>query len=224
MSETLLPCVEIDPSVPAQRSIIWLHGLGADGNDFVPIVPELGLPEDLAVRFVFPHAPSIPITINNGFVMPGWYDIVSLDLRNRADEAGVRVSQERVHQLIRAENERGIPTENIILAGFSQGGAVAMHTAIRYPEKLAGLVALSTYLVCQDSVDAELSDANRELTIFQGHGSLDPMVPIDRGADARTNLEARGYTVEWHDYPMPHAVCAEEIAAVGAWLRARFAD
>ena len=218
MSEALLPCLEIEPSTTATHSVIWLHGLGADGHDFEPIVPYLGIPEDLAVRFVFPHAPKIPVTLNGGFVMPAWYDIRDMDLRNRADEAGVRESEQRVHDLIAREHERGVPSENIVLAGFSQGGAVALHTGIRYPEKLAGVIALSTYLVCQDSIESERSEANQATPIFQGHGTADPMVPIQRGSDARARLEELGYTVEWHDYPMPHSACPEEITDIGTWL------
>lgn len=214
--------VEVETGAEPSASVIWLHGLGADGHDFEPIVPALAMPPELGVRFVFPHAPAIPVTINNGFVMPAWYDIRDLDLQNRADEAGVRASQERVHALIRRENARGIGCEDIVLAGFSQGGAVALHTGIRYPEKLAGIMALSTYLVCRDSIATERSEANRTTPIFQAHGTQDPMVPCENGEAARDRLVELGYSVAWHTYPMPHAVCPEEVAEIGSWLRARF--
>lgn len=219
MNDAVLPCVEIDPPGPIQRTVIWLHGLGADGHDFEPIVPELGIPASLGVRFVFPHAPSIPVTINGGFVMPAWYDILAMDLRRRVDEAGVRASAERVTALITRENERGVASGRIVLAGFSQGGAIALHTALRHPERLAGLIALSTYLVCGESLDAERSEANRGLPVFQAHGTVDPMVPLANGREASERLAALGHPVAWHTYPMPHAVCAEEIVAIGRWLR-----
>ncbi len=171
MSETaLLPCVEQEPAGEARAAVIWLHGLGADGHDFAPIVPELGLPENHGVRFVFPHAPRIPVTLNGGLVMPAWYDISSLDLRGQ-DEAGIRKSGGEVERLLRREIERGVPTEKIVLAGFSQGGAIALFSGLRYPQRLAGIMALSTYLVAPEAVESELSPANRELPIFQAHGT-----------------------------------------------------
>lgn len=222
MSEPLLSAVEINPAGPIQRSVIWLHGLGADGHDFEPIVPGLGLPAELGVRFVFPHAPAIPITINQNFVMPAWYDIKSLDLENRADEAGVELSAQRVTALIQREIDSGVPAENILLAGFSQGGAIALHLGLRFPKRLAGIMALSTYLVCGDRVEAERSEANRDVPIFMAHGTVDPMVPIDRGQQARDALTELGYAIQWHEYAMPHAVCPQETADIGAWLRERF--
>ena len=217
-AETLLPCVELEPSQPATASVIWLHGLGADGNDFAPIVPELGLPADHAVRFVFPHAPSIPVTLNGGFVMPAWYDITSLDARGQ-DEIGIRQSDARLQQLIAREIERGVPSDKIVVAGFSQGGAIALFTALRFPQPLAGIMALSTYLVAPDALAAQLADANRQVPVFQAHGTLDPMVAYDKGLESRRWLTERGWQVEAHDYPMAHQVCLEEIQAIGLWLR-----
>jgi phospholipase/carboxylesterase len=221
-SSELLPCVEIEPATPAQFSVIWLHGLGADGHDFVQIVPYLGLSPSLAVRFVFPHAPRMPVTVNGGTVMPSWYDILELDLENRHDAAGVRRSARKVEALIARENERGVPTRRIVLAGFSQGGAVATHVALRQSQPLAGLLALSTYLVLSDTVDAEVTTANRSIAVFQAHGMEDPIVRFDRGVALRDRLKKLGCDVEWHTYPMGHEVCLEEIEAIGAWMSARF--
>lgn len=222
MEAELLPCVEIAPSGgrAATRAVIWLHGLGADGHDFEPIVPELGL-DDLAVRFVFPHAPRIPVTINGGMVMPAWYDITDLDLRRRADLDGVRRSDEHVRALIRRENERGVPTEHIVLAGFSQGGAIALHAGLRHAETLAGIVALSTYLIEPETLEADRADANLRTPVLQAHGTQDPMVPAAAGRAAHERLVALGYDATWHDYPMMHQVCLEEIQEVAAFLRAR---
>lgn len=220
-SSEILPCVEIEPATAAQFSIIWLHGLGADGHDFVPIVPHLGLDPSLAVRFVFPHAPRMPVTINSGAAMPAWYDIRDADIAQRHDEAGIRLSARRVEALIARENERGVPCRRIVLAGFSQGGAVATHVALRHSRPLAGLIALSTYLVLGDTLDAEASPANRSISAFQAHGTQDPMVHFERGVALRDRLVALGCDVEWHTYPMAHEVCLEEIAAIGAWLTPR---
>lgn len=221
MTTALLPCVELDPPTPHRSSVLWLHGLGADGNDFVPIVPHLGLDPDLGVRFVFPHAPSIPVTLNQGFVMPAWYDIEDLDLGRKHDEAGILLSCERVRALIAAERERGIPSERIVLAGFSQGGAIALHEGIRHPETLAGILALSTYALRSETTSTEASEANRSTPIFQGHGTMDPMVEMGRGVQAREHLRKHGWDVEWHEYPMMHEVSMEEIRDVGAWLADR---
>jgi phospholipase/carboxylesterase len=218
MSE-VLPCVRIDPPGAARAAVIWLHGLGADGHDFEPIVPELRVPPGLGVRFLFPHAPAIPVSLNGGFVMPAWYDIQELDLRRRHDEQGIRRSAARVEALIAREVEGGIPAGRIALAGFSQGGAIALFTALRHPQRLAGVVALSTYLVCEDSLDAERSPANQDLPVLQAHGTHDPMVGFERGEHARDALRARGYRVDFHQYPMQHQVCLEEIEVVGAFLR-----
>ncbi len=220
----LLPAVEVGALSEARASVVWLHGLGADGHDFEPIVPELGLADELGVRFVFPHAPAIPVTINGGFVMPAWYDILSMELDRRHDEAGVRLSAERVEALVRREIDGGVPAERIVLAGFSQGGAIAAHVALRFPERLAGLVMLSTYIVCEGTLEAERSEANQGLPVFQAHGLYDPMVTPDRGTAARDRLEGLGHSVEWHTHPMQHEVCLEEIRALGTWLSARLAN
>ena len=203
-----------DPSF----SVIWLHGLGADGNDFVPVLPYLNLSE-LAIRFVFPHAPSIPVTINGGIVMPAWYDIRGGDLSMRHDEDGIRLSARQVETLVAREKRRGIPAERIVLAGFSQGGAIALHVGLRYPERLAGVIALSTYLVLEQTLDTERSSANSGTPIFQVHGSMDPVVDVRRGEVCRDQLVAAGYGLEWSTYPMQHEVCREELVAVGGFLR-----
>ncbi|MSR62543.1 MAG: carboxylesterase [Planctomycetes bacterium] len=217
-----LPAVELEPERPAERAVIWLHGLGADGHDFPPIVPELDLDPALAIRWVFPHAPPIPVTINGGMLMPAWYDIRGLDFDRRHDEEGMRLSAACITSLIERENERGLPCERIALAGFSQGGAVAAHVALRHPQRLAGLACLSTYLVLPDALAAERSPANRDLPIFQAHGTFDPLVTLARGREARERLGELGYALEWHEYPMEHQVCAAEIRDLGRWFAARF--
>ncbi|HTJ95471.1 MAG TPA: alpha/beta hydrolase [Pararobbsia sp.] len=219
----VLPAIEIETGEQPDCSVIWLHGLGADGSDFVPIVPELGLPDTLHVRFVFPHAPSIPITWNNGYVMPGWYDIYSLDEgRRHADEQGIRRSRDAVRALVARENARGVPTHRIVLAGFSQGGAVAYIAGLTHAEPLAGIVALSTYIAAPAMLESERTKANGETPIFAAHGLGDEVVPATLGATARDTVAAYGNPVEWHEYPMPHSVCLEEIAQIGAWLTTRF--
>ena len=223
MSE-LLPCVELGPAEGARASIVWLHGLGADGRDFVPIVPELGLPDD--VRFVFPHAPSMPVTINAGFVMPAWYDIYQMDdgvtpIDQRQDGDGVRASATRVADLLAREAARGVPPERTILAGFSQGGAIALFLGQRYPERLAGIVGLSTYHLLADSLPDEASEANRDTPVFMGHGTMDPVVRVVRGRQARDDLVAAGRDVQYEEYAMQHEVCMTEITDVGGWLKAR---
>lgn len=217
MSE-LLPCVIVEPTAEHKATVIWLHGLGADGHDFEPIVPELKLPAELGVKFIFPHAPVIPVTINGGYQMRAWYDIRNADLSQREDEAGVRQSAEQVEQLIKHEIEQGIPADKIILAGFSQGGAIALHLATRFDQKLAGIIALSTYLTVPDKLAAENSDANLTTPIFMAHGQQDPVVPIQRGQYSAKVLEDNGFKVQWSDYPMPHAVCLEEIQALGRYI------
>lgn len=217
-----LPTIEIETTADPRYAVIWLHGLGADGADFVPIVPELGLAAAPGVRFIFPDAPSIPVTCNGGWVMPAWYDIISLEPHSRRiDEAGIVASRTAIRRLIGREVARGIAPERIFLAGFSQGGAVAYTTALTHPEPLAGIIALSTYIPSAALIEREATDANRAIPILAAHGSEDDVVSPALGQVARDFLIGRGYTVEWHEYPMPHAVCDEEVDRIGAWLRAR---
>ncbi len=216
--EPLLDCVVLEPGRPADSAVIWMHGLGANGFDFPPIVPELGLGEDHGVRFVFPHAPAIPVTINQGYVMPAWYDIKGEDFERQPDEAGVRLSAARVERLVQRELDRGIEPARIVLAGFSQGGAIALHLGLRYPQRLAGLLLLSTYLACDGNLDGERSAANQDVPIFQAHGSEDPMVRFEKGLAARDRLQGLGYAVQWEEYRMQHQVVPAEISAVGTWL------
>ena len=214
----LLKSVEIEPRTTARACVIWLHGLGADGHDFEPIVPSLRLAPSLAVRFVFPHAPAIAVSINNGFVMPAWYDIRDLDLRNRHDETGVRRSAAAIELLIDREHARGVPSSRIVLAGFSQGGAIALFAGLRHAERLAGIVGLSTYMVLADTTAAEAAPANRDTPILMCHGTRDPMVGLARGKSSMEALRAAGFAVDWHEYPMQHEVVLEEIALVGEFL------
>ncbi|WP_350016378.1 dienelactone hydrolase family protein [Rhodanobacter sp. IGA1.0] len=218
-----LPAVEHETAAHPTHSIIWLHGLGADGHDFAPIVPELVDPAWPALRFVFPHAPVRPVTINNGMSMRAWYDITGFDLTSRQDEAGIRASIAETEALIAREHERGVPSERIILVGFSQGGAIALSAGVRHAQKLAGIVALSTYLPISATVAGERHAANAATPIFWGHGTADPVVVLQRGSDSRNALQALGYTVDWHTYPMAHAVCAEEIGDLRHWLGQRLA-
>src|SRR5215510_8749623 len=218
----LLETIEIETGKSPTAAIIWMHGLGADGNDFVPIVGELGLDSAPAVRFVFPHAPMRPVTINNGFVMRAWYDVAFGDLEGKSrkpDEQGVRDSEVQIGALIEREAKRGIPAGSIVLAGFSQGGAIALQTGLRYPEKLAGIMALSTYLPLAALLPQEASPANKQTSIFMAHGTFDPVVAYLMGTTSRVTLTGLGYNVEWHEYPMQHSVCAEEVRDIGAWLR-----
>jgi phospholipase/carboxylesterase len=198
-------------------AVIWMHGLGADGHDFEPIVPALNLPSRLAVRFVFPHAQVRPVTINNGMSMRAWYDIFSLG-GGREDEAGLRATQQHIESLIARERARGIVANRIVLAGFSQGGAVALMTALRHPERLAGVMALSTYLPLAGKLATERQLVNADLPVFMAHGKSDEIISIDRAASSRDVLLALGYPVEWNSYAMGHAVCPQEIADIGAWL------
>jgi phospholipase/carboxylesterase len=220
----LLQYVELATGPAPKGSVIWMHGLGADGWDFVPIVRELPLPEGLDLRFIFPHAPTRPVTINNGYVMRAWYDIALQDLARKPDERGIRESQAQVEALIAREKGRGVAADRIVLAGFSQGGAIALQAGLRHAESLGGIVALSTYLTLQDSLEREAAAANKRTPIFMAHGTQDPIVPIDLAEASRKVLEARGYDVEWHGYPMPHSVCPEEVEHLGAWLAARYAS
>ena len=218
MTTDLLECIEIETAPAPRASIIWLHGLGADGHDFVPIVPELPLPKTLAVRFVFPHAPMRAVTINGGAVMRAWYDVVAAGGDRREVEAGVRESARRVEALIDRERSRGVADSAIVLAGFSQGGAMALHTGLRHAERLAGIMALSCFLPLADAVASEASPANRDAPIFMAHGAHDPLIPLARGRHARDLLRGIGYRIAWHEYPMPHSVCAEEVSDISAWL------
>ncbi|MFC5527756.1 alpha/beta hydrolase [Rhodanobacter ginsengisoli] len=215
-----LPTVERETAAHPVFSIIWLHGLGADGNDFVPIVPELVDGAWPALRFVFPHAPVRPVTINNGLSMRAWYDIAGFDTLAREDIAGIRASIGEVETLIEREHDRGVPSERIVLAGFSQGGAIALAAGLRHAQKLAGIVALSTYLPLAAKLADERSGANANTPIFWGHGTADPVVVLQRGVDSRDLLQSLGYPVDWHSYPMAHAVCADEIAELRRWLGA----
>jgi phospholipase/carboxylesterase len=211
--------VEIETGPAPQGSVIWLHGLGADGHDFEPIVPQLIHRGERALRFVFPHAPVRPVTLNGGFRMRAWYDIVSLERRGPEDERGVRESEQTVAALIRRETERGIVSERIVLAGFSQGGAVALFAGTRYSNRLAGIMGLSCYMLGAARFAAERVAANQHTPIFLGHGTQDAVVAPLLGEEARRTLEQAGYAVEWHTYPMAHAVCPQEIADIAAWLR-----
>lgn len=217
MNQELLPCVEIDPPGAPRTCVLWLHGLGADGHDFEPIAAQLALPETLGVRFVFPHAPQRPVTINGGYVMRAWYDILAPGRGHVVDEAGIRDSRRQVERLIDRERSCGIPADGIVLAGFSQGGVIALEAAARYRETLGGVLALSTYLALPEP----FPDAGKNIPIFMAHGTQDPIISYSLGVDSRNTLERKGYAVEWHSYPIPHAVCPEEIRDIRAWLLAR---
>ena len=210
--------IEIERGRAPCAAVIWMHGLGADGHDFVPVVHDLALPETLAVRFVFPHAPLRPVTINRGAVMRAWYDVYGDAGVRREDAEGVRDSERRIEALIARETGRGIPPGAIVLAGFSQGGAMALHTGLRHPARLAGILALSCFLPLADALGAEASPANRAVPIFMAHGTDDAVIPLARARRARDRLVELGYRVLWHEYRMPHAVCAAEITDVSAWL------
>ena len=217
----MLDCIEIEPKTSARASVIWLHGLGADGNDFVPIVDELGLGTDHGIRFVFPNAKTRPVTINNGMAMRAWYDIKGMAIADKQDAEGIRDSASEIEQLIAREAERGIAAESIVIAGFSQGGAIALHTGVRHAERLAGIMGLSTYLPLAETLANEASQANRQTPILMAHGSQDPVVPVQLGQASRDHLLDAGYDVAWHEYPMQHQVCMPEIATIGRWLGER---
>ncbi len=219
----MLETVEVQTAAKPDAAVIWLHGLGADGHDFEPIVPELVRPHERAWRFIFPHAPVRPVTINNGMVMRAWYDLKGLDRRAVDDVAGFRDTDERVGQLIAREHERGIRADRIVLGGFSQGGAVSLYMMPRFAEKLAGVLALSCYLPCESSFPAERRPENDTTPIFMAHGRGDAVLPMSLGVESRDYLEAQGYAIEWHDYPMPHSVCPAEVADIRAFLAARAA-
>ncbi|GMU70562.1 MAG: dienelactone hydrolase family protein [Burkholderiales bacterium] len=214
----LLPAVIVDTASNPDASVIWMHGLGDTGHGWSGVVPELGLPTSLAVRFLFPHAPSMPVTINQGYVMPAWYDVRSANFGSRADVDGVRASRDRIEAMIAAERARGVAASRIVLAGFSQGGAIAIYTALRHRERLAGIVALSTYLVDAASLATEASPANRGLPIVMAHGTRDPVIPIALAEASRDALVSAGWQVEWHAYTMEHSAVLEEIRVVGAFL------
>jgi phospholipase/carboxylesterase len=218
-----LPCVEIETAPNPTHAVIWLHGLGADGNDFAPIVPELVDPSWPALRFVFPHAPVRPVTINNGYAMRAWYDIKGAAIADKQDEPGIRASIAALDALIAYEGTRGIAPSRVLVAGFSQGGAIALSGAIRHPERLAGIIALSTYLPLAEKAAVECHTANAGLPVFMGHGSMDAIVPPALGTMSRDALVALGYDVDWHVYAMAHQVCAEEIEDLRAWIGARLA-
>jgi phospholipase/carboxylesterase len=221
---TLLECVEHETGAAPTWSIVWLHGLGADGHDFAPIVPELVRRDWPALRFVFPHAPVRAVTINRGMRMPAWYDIRDLDLDQRADERGVRESMAQVEALIQRELERGVPASRLILAGFSQGGAIALATGVRREAPLAGIVALSTYLPMASTTAVEATTRGLATPVFMAHGRQDPVVPASLGALSRDILRKLGATVDWHEYTMPHSVCGDEVRDLGDWLDRRFAE
>ena len=215
---TLLPRVELESAPHPTAAVIWLHGLGADGHDFAGLVPELDLSNCPPIRFVFPHAPSMPVTVNGGYVMPAWYDILGPDLVSQQDAAGIQASERAIVALIAQEVARGIPAERIVLAGFSQGCAMALHTGLRLPQRLAGIMALSGYLPLADRFTAERHPANAQTPVFMAHGTQDPVVVIARGEASRDALAALGQPVEWHSYPMPHSLHPREISDVSAFL------
>jgi phospholipase/carboxylesterase len=210
--------IELETGPQPTASVLWLHGLGADGTDFVPVVDALDLPAR-PIRFVFPHAPMRAVTINQGYVMRAWYDIASTDLERRADERGVRESQQLVEGLIERERGRGVAAERIVLAGFSQGGAIALQTGLRHAARLGGVMALSCYVPLAATVEAERSAASGAVPIFMAHGTHDPVIPLRLARESRDLLRAAGYDVSWHEYPMEHSVSPEEVEAIGAWLR-----
>jgi phospholipase/carboxylesterase len=212
-----LESIEVETGKNPGAAVIWLHGLGADGHDFEPVVPELQLPAKLPVRFIFPHAPQRPVTINMGMRMRAWYDILQLG-GGAEDEAGIREAQGLLEKLIAAQKQRGIPARRIVLAGFSQGGAIVLQTALRHPERLAGVMALSTYLPLQEKLDQERNAMNNDLPVFMAHGAYDNMIPMFRAAQSRDALKDLGYAVEWREYPMPHSVCPEELGDIAAFL------
>jgi phospholipase/carboxylesterase len=213
-----LETVEVEPRAAADAAVLLMHGLGADGHDFESLVPELRLPVSPSVRWVFPHAPVRPVTINGGVRMRAWYDIVALDRSAPEDEAGIRSSADALFALVRRERERGIDAGRIVLAGFSQGGAMALFTALRWPERLGGVVALSCYLPLAATLPAEAHPANAAVPVFMAHGTFDPLVPPALGESSRDFLRSRGHDVEWHTYPMPHSVCADEVQDLRDWL------
>lgn len=218
MEDTPLECIQINPTAPPSHVVIWLHGLGADGHDFEALVPELKIPDTLPIRYIFPHAPMRPITINMGMVMRGWYDIREMDLSRDVDYPGIKVSAAQLASLINNEIEAGMPSNRIVLAGFSQGGVITLHTGLRYGTPLAGILALSTYCPTLASLGQEESAANQRIPLMMAHGRNDPLIPIALAETARDGLLDRDYVVQWHDYPIGHEVCMEEIQQVRKWM------
>ena len=218
----VLDAVEIETGREPIAAVVWLHGLGADGHDFEPLVPWLDWQDAPPIRYVFPHAPVRPVTVNGGMQMRAWYDIRGIDIDRDQDESGIAESIDQATALVRREEDRGIDPGRIVVAGFSQGGAIALQCALRYPVRLAGLIALSTYLLLESRLGSERHEANAGLPVFFGHGSADPIVPARLGSHAAGALERLGHPVEAHTYPMQHAVCPEEIEHIAAWLRKRF--
>jgi phospholipase/carboxylesterase len=217
-----LELIELATGAEPKGTVIWMHGLGADGWDFVPIVRELPLPEDLQLRFIFPHAPVRPVTINNGHEMRAWYDIKMNDISRVPDEAGIRESQASIEALIAREEKRGVSADRIVLAGFSQGGAIALQAGLRHRERLAGIVALSTYLPLEDSLDREGAPANKRTPIFMAHGTQDQVIPVQLAEASKRALEQRGYDIAWKAWPMPHSVCAEEVEELGGFFTSAY--
>lgn len=218
MSNTKLEYLEVGDS-NADKCVIWLHGLGADGHDFEPIVPELNLPDGHGIRFIFPHAPQRPVTINAGNVMPAWYDLTSMNFSSHEDEQGIKTSASQISEIIQQQQQRDIATSRIVLAGFSQGGAVALYTALRYSDPLAGIIALSTYLPLANNFENEMHAANRDIPIMMCHGTHDPVVPYHLGDDSRFFMERAGLNIDWYSYPMQHSVCTDEINDISLWLQ-----
>lgn len=214
-----LPSVVLDAPGQHTATVIWMHGLGADGNDFVPVVPMLGLAADHGIKFVFPNAPQRPVTVNGGMVMPAWYDILGVDFGSKQDEQGIRGSQAEIEKIIAAEVAAGIPADRIVLAGFSQGGVIALHTGLRHQNKLAGILALSTYLALHESLDSEAAEANKATAIWMAHGNYDPVIPFRFAEQSRDRLQQAGYPLEWQAYPMEHQVVMEQIHEIGSWLK-----
>ncbi len=218
MSEPTLETLEFDPETPAEASVIWLHGLGADAHDFEPLVPGLQGAISRPTRFVLPNAPTRPVTINGGLPMRAWFDVTGMEFDGGQDAEGIRESARALEVLIRREIDRGLDAGRIVVAGFSQGGAIVLHTALRFPQRLAGVLALSTYVPLAESLDAEAGEAARQTPIFMAHGTVDPIIPYARGEVSRQLLVDHGYEVEWHKYTMPHTVCPEEESDVAGWL------
>lgn len=218
---SILPHITLERGKAPQHSIIWLHGLGADGEDFVSVAEEITLP--VAVRYIFPHAPKQPVSINGGFVMRAWYDIVAADIGAQQDEAGIRASQAAIEMLIEQEKSRGIAEEKIFLAGFSQGGAIALHTGLRHPARLGGIIALSSYLPLADTLTHEISLSAKSTPVFLAHGRSDPVVPYSLGKVSADKLQQLGYQLDWHEYAMAHSVCMEEVRDIERWLALKVA-